>query len=243
MQQNWLGLRPEDLGDADRTLLARDRKLSAVHRAELNFGLHLENLPYLGRVLVLDDVQNYAARMGPFSEAKKNRTWLLGLPLVIVTVGMLGVMAFSNKAGRDPLSQNSFVKNAPAVSILVGEPGAISMTAWAGRATGSRPVIEGSAIQRAEGLMLELHVQGSGHAVIGNVQSGERLFPLDEDLFFIEEGTYRVGRDRAVVFRFAGSTDQIHLRTYFCTDPVEGFPAVKPAGCQVAEFDLHFLHE
>jgi hypothetical protein len=243
MQQNWLGLRPEDLSDAERTLLARDRKLSAVHRAELNFGMHLENLPYLGRVLVLDDVKNYAVRMGPFSEAKKDRSWLLGLPLVLVVVAMGGVMAFSNKAGRDPLSQSSFIQATPAVSKLVGEPGAVSMTAWAGHATGSRPVIEGSAIQRTEGLMLELHVRGSGHAVIGNVQSGERLFPLDEALFFIEDGTYRVGRKRAAVFRFTDSADQIHLRSYFCAAPVVGFPLSLPAGCQVAEFGLHFFDE
>jgi hypothetical protein len=243
MQQNWLGLRPEDLNDPDRTLLARDRKLSAVHRAELNFGMHLENLPYLGRVIVLDDVKNYAERMGPFSLPKRDRTWIFGLPLVVVVVVMLGVMAFSNKAGRDPLSQASFVQTTPPVTNDVGEPVAISMTAWAGQTTGSRPVTEGSEIQRTERLMLELHVQGDGHAVIGNVQTGERLFPLDNAAFFIKEGTHPVGRQKAAVFHFSDSAEQIHLKSYFCPNPIDGFPAKTPVGCQVAEFGLRFLDE
>ena len=89
MQQNWLGLRPDDLGEQERTQLERDLQLSAVHRAELNFGQHLEQLPYLGRVIVLDDIRTYAERMGPFSSGKKSLTWLYGLPLVLVVFGML----------------------------------------------------------------------------------------------------------------------------------------------------------
>lgn len=243
MQQHWLGLRPEDLSDADRTLLTRDRKLSAVHRAELNFGMHLENLPFLGRVNVLDDVKNYAERMGPFAEPRRDRTWLFGLPLVLIVLGMLGVMAFSNKPAHDPRAVGSFTNKAPPVSTIKGEPTAVSMSVWAGQTTGSRPVMDGMAVQRIEGLVLELHAQGSGHAVVGNAQTGERIFPLDGKVFFIEDGTYRVGRDYAEIFRFSNDSDAIQLRTYFCQSPLEGFPLATPRGCQSTDFQLHYFDE
>lgn len=243
MQQHWLGLRPEDLSDDDQILLTRDRKLSAVHRVELNFGIHLENLPFLGRVIVMDDVKNYAERMGPFSEPRQDRTWLFGLPLILLVVGMLGVMAFSNKSARDPRAVGSFPSQPGVVSSLVGQPVAVSMTVWAGQATGSRPVMEGLAVQRNEGLVLELHVQGSGHAVVGNGQTGERVFPLDGKVFFIEDGTYRVGRNSAEVFRFSHAADAIHLRTYFCPSPLDDFPSSTPSGCQSTDFRLHYFDE
>jgi len=246
MQQNWLGLRPEDLTDGDRTSLERDLQLSAVHRAELNFGGQLENLPYLGRVIVLDDVRNYSERMGPFSEKRRDKTWLYGLPLVLVVIIMVVSLALSNKGARDPVSVTSFLTNnsiSPS-SDLTGEPLAVSLTVWADQSTGERPVTDGQEIQRAELLVLEVHVQGSGHVVIGEVYGGDRLYPLkaDSELFFADKsGVYRVGpRDRPKRFGFPENVSRVQLRAYFCGQAIDGFPASTPPGCQSADFNLSF---
>jgi hypothetical protein len=156
---------------------------------------------------------------------------------------MLTVMAFSNKPAQDPRAVGSFTNKAPAVSTIEGEPAAVSMSVWAGQTTGSRPVMDGMAVQRTEGLVLELHVQGSGHAVVGNGQTGERIFPLDGKVFFIDNGTYRIGRQYAEIFHFSDASDVIQLRTYFCQSPLEGFPLVTPPGCQSTNFQLHYFDE
>jgi hypothetical protein len=102
--------------------------------------------------------------------------------------------------------------------------------------------MEGQEIQRTESLVLHVHVQGSGHVVIGEVSTGERLFPLDSKPFFIDEGVHRVGREQAFVFQFPRSQSRVQLRALFCAQPVEGFPSGLPAGCHSTDFNLSFFN-
>ena len=237
MQQNWLGLRPEDLGDHERTQLERDLQLSAIHRAELTFGQNLESLPYPGRVVVLDDIRTYADRMGPFSKKKRPMTWIYGLPLVGVVFGMLLILALTNQRGKNPATLDGVATPQPEYN-LVGEPEAVSITAWAVQRTGERPLIAGEDIQRSERLGLQVSVKGSGHVVVGDLNRAKRLFPVDGRPLFLEEGAYKVGRDGFEFFDFGGRTGPVALRALSCVDPVQNWPAMVPQGCIYSDFEF-----
>lgn len=237
MQQNWLGLRPEDLGDQERSQLERDLQLSAIHRAELTFGQNLERLPYSGRVIVFDDIRTYAERMGPFAKKRKSMTWLYGLPLVGIVFGMLLILALTNNRGKVPAGVKGITAPQPEY-YLVGEPEAISLTGWAVQATGERPLVEGEDIQVNENLGLQVSVKGSGHVVVGDLDRGQRLFPMDDLPLFFEEGAYKVGRQGFEFFDFSSRVGRVKLRAVSCVDPMEGWPAMVPQGCVVADFEF-----
>ena len=236
MQQNWLGLRPEDLGDHERSQLERDLQLSAIHRAELTFGQNLEALPYLGRVIVFDDIRTYAERMGPFGTKKKSMTWIYGLPLIAVVFGMLLFLALTNDRGKVPVAASEGPALQPEYN-FVGEPEAISITGWAVQSTGERPLVAGEEIQVNERLGLQVSVKGSGHVVVGNAGTGERLFPVDGLPLFYEEGAYKIGRRQGFqFFSFPAGTGRVTLRAYSCVDPLPDWPAELPKGCVTSDF-------
>ena len=81
MYRDWIGIRPEDLAEANRNELEHDHGLAAVHRAELNLGLQLKGLPPTSRRLTLKDVSDYEMAMGPFVQEETRVVWLYGVPI------------------------------------------------------------------------------------------------------------------------------------------------------------------
>ena len=238
MQQNWLGMRPEDLAEQERTMLERDLQLSAVHRAELNFGGQLANLPYLGRVIVLDDIRNYAERMGPFEPPKRPNPWIYGIPLLVVVALMLIVMAVTNrKAQSPPEDAGSGVFQTNQMG-LIGEPEGVLIGAFAKGLTGKkRPIDSGHSVYPSDCIEFNLQVKGNGHVLLGDVDTGQRLFPAGGTTMFIESGENRL----PYVYQLPVGANVVQLRVLFCSRPVlgEGFPEQVPADCSSRRFDLN----
>ena len=120
----------------------------------------------------------------------------------------------------------------------MGEPEAVSSTAWAVQRTGERPLIAGEDIQVNESLGLQVSVKGSGHVVLGDLNRAQRLFPLDGLPLFVEEGAYKVGREGFEFFDFSARTGPVKLRAISCVDPVQDWPAVVPQGCVYSDFEF-----
>ena len=238
MQQNWLGMRPEDLAEQERAMLERDLQLSAVHRAELNFGDQLANLPYLGGVVVLDDVRSYAEKMGPFQAPKRTNPWIYGVPLLVVVALMLIVMAVSNRTAQNPPSK---VSDAPAQVdplTLVGEPEGVLLEASARGLSGSeRRIDSGHSVFLSDRIAFTVQAKGSGHVLLGDVTAGTRLFPGSGRTVFIESGELAL----PFSYQFPADLKSVTLRVLFCSKPVsgEGFPQQVPADCKSQGFDLN----
>lgn len=238
MQQNWLGMRPEDLSDQERTLLERDLQLSAVHRAELNFGDQLANLPYLGGVVVLDDVRNYAERMGPFEAPKRANTWIYGLPILVVVALMLIVMAVSNRTAQSPPSVSRDSSAQIDQMALVGQPEGVLLEASARGLSGvERRIDSGHSVFASDRIAFAVQAKGTGHVVLGDVRTGERLFPDADRTMFVESGEQSL----PYVYQLPATEKSVELRVLFCSKPVPGdrFPQQVPEDCRSRSFQLN----
>jgi hypothetical protein len=200
--RDWIGIRPEDLTDANRTELEHDHGLAAVHRAELNLGLQLKGLPATSRRLSLRDVSDYEAEMGPFVQKEGRSTWLYGVPVLVVCVAGLVLLTISNKGARSPLSDGGFLADeyASRTQALAGDPRGVSISIDAHQASGDRALPQGATLRGFESAKLTVHVAGTGYLSVYDLDEPELVYPQNSEPWFVLEGSWQLGDASPLLF-------------------------------------------
>ncbi len=202
MYRDWIGIRPEDLSEANRNELEHDHGLAAIHRAELNLGLQLRGLPATSRLLTLKDVSDYETAMGPFVQEETRVAWLYGVPVFVVCLAGLTLLILSNNGSRVPFSEGGFLAEevASRVSAMPGDPMGVSISIEAHQASGDRALPQMATLRGFESAKLTIHVAGSGYLRIYDLDESARLYPVDNEPWFVLEGSRVLGGDTPLLF-------------------------------------------
>jgi len=220
--RDWIGIRPEDLLDANRAELEHDHGLAAVHRAELNLGLQLKGLPATSRLLTMKDVSDYEAEMGPFLPQEGRSAWLYGVPVMVVCLAGLVLLTISNKGARDPLSEGGFLSEGIASigQVIEGDPRRVSISIEAHQVSGDRSLPQGATLHGFESAKLTVHVAGTGYLSVYDLDESELVYPLNSEPWFVLEGSWLLGEDSSLLFENSQYSSTRNFLAALCERPV-----------------------
>lgn len=222
MYRDWIGIRPEDLSEANRGELEHDHSLAAVHRAELNLGLQLKGLPPTSRILTLRDVYEYEAAYGPFVQEARRGLWLYAVPVLIVSLVGITLLTLSNSGSRNPLSEGGFLSDEIAIRTptMVGYPDAVSISIGAHQASGARALPQGATLRGFESAILTIHVAGTGFLSLYDLDESSLVYPVTPEPWFVLEGSWQIGEDSPLLFPRSDFSSSRGFLAALCEEPV-----------------------
>ena len=236
MFHDWLGMRPEDLSLDEQDQLDADLSLAAMHRAELQLGLQLVDLPTTGRVITMADVREFGATLGETGGDEVNTTFRLVLyGATVLAVVMVGLSFFGGRApevSEEGVTLGEMRRALPTGQR--GDPDAFGLSASAFYAGEMRTIQAGQSFQFGEEALLEIDVRGSGYCYLGIEGQDDTLFPMGGAHWFVTEGSWPLGGSDGQPLVTIRRPDEsvVTLGALLCTDPVDGgYVEPAPEGC------------
>ena len=228
MNQDLLGLRPEDLSPDERALLAEDPELGRAHAREAALGDALGRLP---APVSPPSAEQVLARLAA-QRAPSPRAW------PAAAAGGLGLaaaflLAWLPLAPDEPTQRDRGVAGAPTLRIQAAaeDPrGAL------------RTVESGGSVAADERVLFRVGTSHAGHLVLRAPDTGEQLMPLDSGWLAVEAGEHRPGGDQPLSWRPDARPDpggsETPVVATWCPEPPAGPDAPVSPGCLTTVFQL-----
>ena len=229
----WIGMRPADLTESQRTRLSQDEVLRRRHLLYLDLGRRMEALPPPGRSPRVSEVLGRAqAASHTLSRIKRDSGashWLFGLPLLAAAV-VLVTMALVRE-GSTEHEPAEIVPDALQPEQEVASE--LTLEALGSTLMGDRPLHDGGRLEAHESLLFRVHVLAEGYLQIEETAGGRRLLGPRGRL--LEPGTHTLESG----WEASGPEGQtVGFRAFLCPRPLRGAADSMPVGCAVSEISL-----
>ncbi len=233
-ETTWIGMRPAELTESQRTRLSQDEVLRRRHLLYLDLGRRMEALPPPSRCPRVSDVLGKAeAASHTLSRIKRDSGashWLFGLPLLAAAM-VLVTLALVRKGTIETETEEETVPHELQPDQEVASE--LTLEALGSTLMGDRPLHDGGRLEAHEDLLFRVHVLAEGYLQIEETAGGRRLLGPTGRL--LEPGTHTLKSGWEAP---SATGTVIGFRAFLCPQPLRGATDSMPMGCAMSEISL-----